>query len=70
MDVRKMAVDSLEADARDLKLTIDALGQEIRDAKATLVGFAHNPLDVAAEKILVPAALSLIRGFRSKKAQS
>jgi len=68
LDVRKMAVEAIQTDSRDLKLTIDALGQEIRDAKATIVGFVHNPLDVAAQKLLVPAALSIIRGMRSKKA--
>ncbi len=69
-DVRKMAIDSIQADARDLKLTVDALGQEIREVKANIVGFAHNPLDVAAQKLLIPAALSIIKGMRSKKAQS
>jgi hypothetical protein len=69
-DVRKMALDSIQVDARDLKLTIDALGQEIREVKANIVGFAHNPLDVAMEKLLIPAALSIIKGMRSKKAQS
>jgi hypothetical protein len=70
LDVRKMAVEAIQTDARDLKLTIDALGQEIRDVKASIVGFAHNPLDVAAQKLLVPAALSIIRGMRSKSKQS
>ena len=69
-DVRKMAIDSIQVDARDLKLTVDALGQEIREVKANIVGFAHNPLDVAAQKLLIPAALSIIKGMRSKKAQS
>ena len=69
-DVRKMAIDAIQGDARDLKLTVDALGQEIREVKANIVGFAHNPLDVAAQKLLVPAALSIIKGMRSKKAQS
>jgi hypothetical protein len=69
-DVRKMALDSIQVDARDLKLTIDALGREIREVKANIVGFAHNPLDVAMEKLLIPAALSIIKGMRSKKAQS
>ena len=69
-DVRKMAIDSIQADARDLRLTVDAIGQEIREVKANIVGFAHNPLDVAAQKLLIPAALSIIKGMRSKKAQS
>lgn len=66
-DVRKMAIDAIQADARDLKLTVDTLGQEIREVKANIVGFAHNPLDVAAQKLLIPAALSIIKGMRSKK---
>ena len=69
-DVRKMAIESMQEDARDLKLTIDALGREIREVKANIVGFAQNPLDVAAQKLLVPAALSIIKGMRSKRAQS
>ncbi len=69
-EVRNMAIDAIQGDARDLKLTVDALGQEIREVKANIVGFAHNPLDVAAQKLLVPAALSIIKGMRSKRAQS
>jgi hypothetical protein len=65
-DVRKMAVDSIQADARDLKATIDALGQEVRDAKETILRFAHSPLDTAAEKLIIPAAISIVRGLRSK----
>jgi hypothetical protein len=63
-----MAMDAIQTDARDLKLTVDALGQQIADTKATIASFVHNPLDVAAQKLLVPAALSIIRGMRSKKA--
>lgn len=69
-DVRKMAIDSIQVDARDLKHTVDSLGQEIREVKANIVGFAQNPLDHAAQKLLVPAALSIIKGMRSKKAPS
>ena len=70
LDVRKMAMESIQADARDLSVTIDALGQEIRDAKDSIAGFVHNPLDAAAQKLLVPAAISIIRGLRSKKDQA
>jgi hypothetical protein len=69
LDVRRIAIDAIQADARDLKLTVDALGQDLREAKANLVAFTHNPLDVATQKLLIPAALSLIRGMRSKRAQ-
>jgi hypothetical protein len=66
-EVRKMAVDSIEADAGEVRQVIDALGQDLREAKETVLGFARNPLDVAAQKILVPAAISIIRGIRSRK---
>lgn len=66
-DVRKMAVDALQADARELKATIDMLGQEMREVKQGLVGLVHHPLDTAAEKLLIPAAISIIRGIRGKK---
>lgn len=69
-DVRQMAIDAIQADARDLRVTIDALGQEIRDAKDTIAGFVHNPLDAAAQKLLIPAAISIIKGLRSKKDQA
>jgi hypothetical protein len=66
-DVRKMAWDSIEADTKDLKRAVDNLGQNIHEARATVAGFVQNPLDIAAQKLLVPAALSLLRGLRAKK---
>ena len=70
LDVRRMALESIHEDAHDLKLTIDALGHEIRAVKENITTAGHNPLDVAAEKLLVPAALSILRGLRSKKEQA
>ena len=67
LEVRRTALESIHEDARDLKLTISALGQEIRSVKENITAVVHNPLDVAAEKLLIPAALSLLRGLRSKK---
>lgn len=66
-EVRKMAVESIEADARDLKLTIEAVGQELKNVRTNITKLAHNPLDVAARKLLVPAALSILKGMRSRK---
>lgn len=67
LDVRKMAIESLETDTRDLKVTVDGLGQNLREVQATVAGFVRNPMGAATDKLLVPAALSLIRGLRSKK---
>ena len=69
-EMRRMAVASMQDNARDLKLTVDAFTQEVRIAKDNVAAVVHNPLDVAAEKLLVPAILSIIKGLRSKKEHS
>jgi len=66
-EVRKMAVEAIQADARDVKLTIEAVSQEVKDVKANITQLVQNPLDVAAQKLLIPAALSILRGMRPKK---
>jgi len=68
-EVRKMAVESIQTDARDLKVMLEALGHEVKGVKANITQLLHNPLDVAAQKLLIPAALSILRGMRSKKQQ-
>jgi len=67
LDVRKMAIQSLQADTQDVKVAIDSIGREIRDAKASIVQIMQNPLDAAAQKLLLPAVLSIVRGLRAKK---
>ena len=67
LEVRKMAVDAIQEDTRDLKVTLEAVGDEIKNVKETIAGIVQNPLDAAAQRLLVPAALSIIRGLRSKK---
>jgi hypothetical protein len=69
-DVRKMAIESIAADASALKVTMDAFGQELRETRDTIAAFVHNPLDAAAQKLLVPAVTSIIRGFRPSKKQA
>jgi putative superfamily III holin-X len=66
-DIRKMAIESLQVDARELKVTVDTFGQEIQDAKDSIAGFLHNPLDAAVQDLLIPAATSIIRELCSKK---
>ena len=70
LEVRKMAVEFVQADARDLKLTLETFGEEMKDVKATITGLVQNPLDVVAQRLLIPAALSIVKGLRSRKAQS
>jgi hypothetical protein len=66
-DARKIALDSIRADVSDLKTAADGFVQDIRDTKDSLVEFAHDPLDSAVQKILIPAATSMINGLRTKK---
>ena len=66
-DVRKMAIEAIQADSQDIKGTVDSLGQQIRQTRDTVAGFAQRPLNTAAEQLLVPAVLSIVKGLRSKK---
>ena len=70
LNARKMAIEAIQAEALDLRVTIDAFGQEIRDVKDTIAGFVQNPLDAAVQNLLIPAATSIIKGLSSKKDQS
>jgi hypothetical protein len=66
-DVRQMAVEALEADARDLRTTVDVFGTQMRGIKEAVAGLVHNPFDIAAQQLLVPAASAILKGLRAKK---
>lgn len=68
-DVHKMAIEAIQEDARELKAGFDGLGQQIRQTKDSIAGIVQNPLDAATHKLLIPAAISIIRGLRAKKDQ-
>jgi len=70
LDTRKMAIEAIQADARDIKITIDTFGQDIRDTKEAIAGFVQNPLDATVQNLLIPAATSIIKGLGSKKDQA
>jgi hypothetical protein len=67
LEVRKTAIESLQANGRNLQVALDALRQEIRETKDTIAQFVHNPLDVAVQKLLIPSAVSIVKGLRSRK---
>jgi len=70
LDTRKMAIEAIQADARDIKITIDTFGQDIRDTKDAIAGFVQNPLDATVQNLRIPAATSIIKGLGSKKDQA
>lgn len=67
LEVRKMAIASLQTDSAEIKLAVDSMRQDIQQTKDSIAGFVHDPLSAAAERLLVPAAVSLLRGLRTKK---
>lgn len=69
-EVRNMATEALVADAQELKAAVDKVGSELRDVRASIAGLVSNPLDVAAQKLLIPAALSVMRNIRAKRPPS
>ena len=69
-EMRRMAVESMQESARDLKMTVDAITHEMKSVKESVAAVVHNPLDAAAQKLLIPAVLTLVRGLRSKKDHS
>lgn len=66
-DARQRAIKAVETDGLQLKAAVDGLRQEVRDIKDTVEAFAHNPLDAATQKLLIPAAISIVNGLRSNK---
>jgi hypothetical protein len=66
-DARQSAIKAVETDGLQLKAAVDGLRQEVRDIKDTVEAFAHNPLDAATQKLLIPAAISIVNGLRSNK---
>ena len=66
-DLRNMALASIRDEARDTRLAIQSVGQEVRSAREMVSAFTQNPLDMAAQKLLVPGLLSLIRGLRARQ---
>lgn len=67
LELRRMALGSIQEDARGLQATLTSLGDEMKIVKETVAGLIHNPLDVMTQKVLVPAVLSILSGLHSKK---
>jgi len=66
MEVRGLAIRSLQEDARELEAAVKGLAQQIRDAKDSLSGFVSHPLDAAAQKLIIPAIIALVKGLRGR----
>jgi len=67
MDVRGMAIKALQENASELETSARALAEQLRDAKDTIAGIVSNPLDAAAQKLLLPAVIAIVKGVRSRR---
>jgi hypothetical protein len=70
MEVRGLAIKSLQADARNLEASAKAYTQQFRDARDRISGFVGNPLDTAATKLLLPAVIAIVKGLRARHAHN
>ena len=66
LEVRGMAIKSLQADARDIEAGIKAYGQQLRDARDRIASVVSHPLDMAAQKLLLPAVIAIVKGLRAR----
>lgn len=66
-DIRQMAVEALQTDTRELRTRVESLGLQMQGIKETVAGLVNNPMEAAAQRLLIPAALSLLKGLRAKK---
>lgn len=69
LDVRGMAIRALQENASELESSARALAEQLRDAKDTIAGIVSNPLDAAAQKLLLPAVIAIVKGVRSRRAK-
>lgn len=70
MEVRTLAINSLQDDARELEAGAKALSQQIREVKDTISGFVSSPFDAAAQRLLLPAVIGIIKGLRARHSKT
>lgn len=66
---RQEALEAVETDGQQLRTAIDGLRQEVRDIRDTVAAFVNNPLETATQKLLIPAAMSVLNGLRADTKQ-
>jgi len=67
MQVRSLAIKSLQADAQALEQSAKAFTGQIKDRVS---GFVSNPLDAAAQQLLLPAITAIIKGLLSRRGKA
>ena len=70
LEVRKMALASIQSDSADVRLAVEQMGRDIRQTRDSIAGLVQNPLGAATERLLVPAAVSVLKGLREKRTKA
>lgn len=68
LEVRNMALESLEADAQSVQQQLTELRDEIRGVRQAIVGFVKHPLDTVLPGMLAPLVGAAIKGLRKSEA--
>ena len=69
LEVRKMALASIQSDSADVRRVVEQVSRDIRQTRESLAGLVQNPLGAATERLLVPAALSILKGLRERSSK-
>lgn len=64
LEVRNMALQSLEEDAQSVQMQLTELREEVRGVRQAIVGFVRHPLDAVLPGMLVPLAGAVIKGLK------
>lgn len=64
LEVRQLAIDELEADARGLQAEFATLRAEVTTVRNAALGFLKHPLDGAISNLVVPLAGIVIKSLR------
>lgn len=64
LEVRRSALDALEAEARVVQQELSGMRDEIGKIRTTVTQFINNPLDAALSSLVVPLAGALVRTLR------
>ncbi|MFC1455958.1 phage holin family protein [Microvirga arabica] len=63
LEVRNMALQSLETDAQAIQQQLSDFRNEVRGVREAVVGFVRHPLDSVLPGMLVPLAGAVIKGL-------
>ena len=66
-EVRDMALEELEAEAKSVQQELSALRDDVRAVGQSVKGFAHDPIGTIAPSVLMPLLTGVLKGMRKTK---